>query len=268
MCLGLLCISQENTKIIDLCQIDNHTFQAEEQLTYKVYYNWGFIWIPAGEVVFDIQDYDEDHYEAFVTGRNYRSYERIYKVRDDYYSKIRKSDLLPVSFLRDVLEGSYQRYDSIHFDQSQHSIVSYWGDTRDDIERFDFEVEDCMQDMVSIMYFVRNINFKTYNEGSYTPVNVFFDKEVFNLGVRYEGIEKKKRIKGMGKCNTIKIVPDLVEGHVFEKNSKMEIWLSNDENRIPLLIQSPLRVGSVKAVLIDVKGLKHDLTAVKKRPSK
>lgn len=258
--------SQINT--IDLCEIENQTFQANEQLTYKIYYNWGFIWIPAGEVVFDIQDFDDAHYAVHVTGRNYRSYERIFRVRDDYYSKIGKSDLLPVSFLRDVLEGNYMRYDSIQFDQINKNIVSFWGDAREDVQRFDFEVEGCMQDMVSVMYFVRNIDFAQLPVGSYTPVDVFFDKEVFNLGVEFAGVEKKKKIKGMGKCNTLKIVPDMVEGHVFEKNSKMEIWLSNDQNRIPLLIQSPLIVGSVKAVLIEVKGLKFELTSVKKPPTK
>lgn len=177
-----LAFSQDRLESLDLCYIDNHTFQPNEELTYRIYYNWGFIWVPAGEVVFALREYDEAHYYVHVKGRNYKSYESIFRVKDDYYSKIRKSDLLPVAFLRDVLEGNYQRYDSIHFNQEEHTLVSYWGDTRDDIERYDFEVEGCMQDMVSIMYFVRNMDFSQYQKGGYTPVNVFFDKEVFNLG--------------------------------------------------------------------------------------
>jgi hypothetical protein len=46
----------------------------------------------------------------------------------------------------------------------------------------------------------------------------------------------------------------------------MKVWVSKDQNRIPLLIESPIAVGSVKAVLMDYKGLRHD--APKKLNSK
>lgn len=258
---------QEQSHTIDNCYQKNTRFVGGESLTYRIYYNWSFIWIPAGEVRFTIQD-SGDHYDAEVIGKSYKSYESIYKVNDLYRSQITKDSLLPVSFLRDVEEGSYFRYDSILFDQSNNHIASYWGDNIQDAERNDFYVKDCMQDMVSVMYFVRNIDFAMMEKGTHTPVNVFFDKEEYNLGVEYAGQEKRKKIKGMGTCKTLKIIPDLVEGHVFENNTRMDIWLSDDDNRIPLLIESPLIVGSAKAVLIDVKGLKYPLTAVSTIPSK
>lgn len=258
---------QETTNSIDNCYQENTRFIGGESLTYRIYYNWSFIWLPAGEVRFTIQDVNE-YYHAEVIGKSYKSYESIYKVDDLYRSQIKKDSLIPVSFLRDVEEGNYFRYDSILFDQKNKHIESYWGDHLEDAERNDFYFNDCMQDMVSVMYFVRNIDFSRMDKGTHTPVNVFFDKEEYNLGVEYSGQEKKKKIKGLGKCNTLKIIPDLVEGHVFENNTRMEIWLSNDDNRIPLLIESPLVVGSAKAVLIDVSGLKYPLTAVTNIPSK
>lgn len=259
--------AQSNQNEIDDCYQENTRFVGGEKLVYRIYYNWSFIWIPAGEVEFVIEDNGE-RYAAEVIGRSYKSYESIYVVNDLYRSTIKKDNLLPESFLRDVEEGSYFRYDSILFDQSNRVIESYWGDHKEDAERFDFTIDDCMQDMVSVMYFVRNIDFAQMKKKTHTPVNVFFDKEVYNLGVEYAGVEKKKKIKGMGKCNTLKIIPDLVEGHVFEDNTRMEIWLSNDENRIPLLIESPLVVGSAKAILIEVEGLKYPLSATEYQPSR
>jgi hypothetical protein len=41
----------------------------------------------------------------------------------------------------------------------------------------------------------------------------------------------------------------------------MTVWVGDDENRIPVMIESPVSVGSVKVVLKSYKGLKYDFTA-------
>ncbi len=75
--------------------------------------------------------------------------------------------------------------------------------------------------------------------------------------------KEAKKIKGLGSFDVLNISPDLIEGHVFEDGDKMNIWVSNDSNRIPLLIESPLAVGSVKAVLKSHQGLKYELNESK-----
>jgi len=46
-----------------------------------LYYNWNFVWLSAGEVIFEIKD-EGDYYHIDVTGRTYASYEWFCKVRD------------------------------------------------------------------------------------------------------------------------------------------------------------------------------------------
>ena len=65
----------------------------------------------------------------------------------------------------------------------------------------------------------------------------------------------------MGKYNTLKFQPQVIAGNVFDDDSKMSVWVSDDLNRIPLLIESPVSVGSVKVVLKEYKNLKYDFTA-------
>ena len=36
------------------CRIDSKAFAPGEVITYKAYYNWGFIWLHAGEVEFNV----------------------------------------------------------------------------------------------------------------------------------------------------------------------------------------------------------------------
>ena len=73
--------------------------------------------------------------------------------------------------------------------------------------------------------------------------------------------EQKKEIKELGTYNTVKVIPDLVVGNVFKDGDKMKIWVSDDANKVPLLIESPLKIGSAKAVLKSYKGLRYKLSS-------
>jgi len=48
---------------------------------------------------------------------------------------------------------------------------------------------------------------------------------------------------------------------LFTDGSEFFIWLSDDENKIPLHLESPIRVGSVNAYITGYKGLKYPLTS-------
>jgi hypothetical protein len=79
--------------------------------------------------------------------------------------------------------------------------------------------------------------------------------------MRYIGKNASKNIHGMGKYKTLKFQPDVIAGNVFKEDAKMTVWVGDDENRIPVMIESPVSVGSVKVVLKSYKGLKYDFTA-------
>jgi hypothetical protein len=46
-------------------------------------------------------------------------------------------------------------------------------------------------------------------------------------------------------------------GRVFKEQESVTVWISDDENKIPIRIQASLAVGSIKADLEAYKGLKH-----------
>ena len=239
--------------------IENNAFQGGEKLVYKLYYNWKFVWIPAGEVTFDVVE-NEDEFEVYVTGKTYDSYNSIFEVDDRFYSKMNKETLLPTDFLRDIKEGSYLKYDSISFDQPNYNAKTYHGKTKNTAGIEDWDLGECMQDMVSILYHVRNFDFEDKKKGHKFPVKIFFDKEIFDLDVEYKGVKNKKKIKGLGKFDTYEFSPEVVAGEVFDEDTRMKIWVSKDGNKIPLQIESPVSIGSVKAVLKSYDGLKYPLS--------
>lgn len=70
-----------------------------------------------------------------------------------------------------------------------------------------------------------------------------------------------KNIRGTGKFRTLKFRCELATstGESFEDGSEFTIWISDDRNRIPLYVESPIRVGSIRARLISWKNLKYPL---------
>lgn len=242
------------------CAMENTTFVDGEQITYKLYYNWNFVWISAGEVTFNVKDIESQYYVS-AYGRTYSSYDWMFKVRDKYESYIDKASLLPVLSVRDVHEGNYQLYDKVNFNQELNFAVSERGKTAKHTKKTQFDVPACTHDVLSIVYYIRNLDFDNMNVGTKVPTRIFMDNETWPLGVEYKGKKKKKNIKGLGKFNCIQLSPEVIAGDVFKEDTEMNIWVSDDKNKIPLLIESPISVGSVKAVLKSYKGLKYDMTS-------
>ncbi|MFK8009641.1 MAG: DUF3108 domain-containing protein [Saprospiraceae bacterium] len=249
-------------EVIEPCFMENKTFQGGEEITYKLYYNWGIMWLSAGEVTFKVNDMGSQYHVA-VAGRTYKSYEWFFKVRDYYDTYIDKNSLLPKTSIRDVSEGKYKLYDEVTFDQKNKKASSLRGKTKEVATKKEYDMGECMHDMLSVIYYSRNIDFESYNEGEEFPVKIFMDKEVWPLNVKYKGKQSRKKVKGKGRFNTIKFSPQVVSGRVFKEGEEMMVYVSDDKNRIPLLIESPVSVGSVKAVLKNYKGLKYEMTAKK-----
>lgn len=243
------------------CATTNNTFQNGEKIVYKIYYNLNFVWIPAGEVVFKVFDEgNQYHYQAI--GTTYDSYEWFYTVRDEYNSWVDKNTLLPNYSERNVSEGDYHIFEKISFNQRDRKMTVWRSKKRGEEEtKTEHTVTDCVHDVLSSLYQLRNQDVSNQPEGYTFPFRIFMDKEEFPLKMKYAGKESKKKVYGMGKYKTMKFQPDVIAGNVFKEDAKMSVWVSDDQNRIPLLIETPVSVGSVKMVIKEYRGLRYDFTA-------
>ncbi|NND34692.1 MAG: DUF3108 domain-containing protein [Saprospiraceae bacterium] len=238
------------------CSVVNSVFNPGEKIVYKIYYNWGFIWIAAGEVVFNVVD-KGDQYHISAAGRTYKSYDWVFKVRDYYDSYVAKETLLPKRTIRKVLEGNYRLYDDVTYQHHRSKAISKKGKSAEDLETEEVTLNGCTHDVLSSIYMMRNLDFADKPAGSRLPMNIYLDRKIYSLDVIYAGKDDAKRIKGLGQCSALEFRPQLVVGNVFKDNEGMIVWVSNDDNKIPLMIESPISVGSVKAVLSEYSGLKY-----------
>lgn len=243
------------------CANTNNTFQNGETITYKIYYNLNFVWVPAGEVVFKIFDEGNQwHYQAI--GTTYSSYEWFFSVRDEYNSWVDKNTLLPNYSERSVNEGDYHIFEKISFNQTDRKMTVWRSKKKGETEtKTEHNVQGCVHDVLSSLYNLRNYDVANQQTGYSIPFRIFMDKEEFPLKIKYAGKEAKKKVYGMGKYDTMKFQPDVIAGEVFSDDAKMTVWVSDDQNKIPLLIESPVSVGSVKMVLKEYWGLKYEFKA-------
>ena len=248
------------TKPFDLCAADNSAFQVGEEITYKLYYNWNFIWLSAGEVTFRVFS-DPEGYRLEAKGRTYSSYEWFFKVRDTYTAVVDRETLQPIRTIRDIQEGGYRLYEKVEYRDGTREAISWrkrqdWEPTEET-----YNLSGCTHDVLSAIYYARNQDYDRIQPGTAFPLRIFIDREELNLQVKYIGKKKRVNVRGQGKFKAIHFSPETVAGTVFSEGAEMHVYASDDRNRLPLLIESPVAVGSVKAILKSHKGLRYPLTA-------
>lgn len=241
----------------DFCDMRNSTFNAGESMTFRVYYTLAGIYVSAGEATFTVnleRMNNKPVYHLTGDGKTYTFYDNFFKVRDRYESFIDTATLQPYKFMRNIYEGGYKKYESVSFNHVTNMAVSEDGSTK---------VPNCIQDVLSALYYARNIDFNKYKVNDKIPLPMYLDNEVYNLYIRYLGKETVKT--KYGKFNSIKFKPLLIKGTIFEGGEKMTVWVSDDGNHIPLRVESPISVGSVKVDMMGTRNLRYPLKSLLSR---
>lgn len=245
------------------CNTKNFAFKTGEVITYSAAYNWGFIWVDAGRVSFKVKKYSINGKEVFYFksyGTSVPKYDWIYKVRDSFESWAEKETLKPIKYVRKTSEGDYKVHNVFHFDYSKNKIYTNTKNTNKKATRDTLALPKCTFDLNTAIYYARNINFTKHKVGSKIPITFVVDNEIFNLKIKYLGKETiTTRDDRTFKC--LKFKPELVAGTIFDKNSDMTVWVTNDKNRVPVLVEAKVLVGYVKALLLSTKGLRYPLSS-------
>ena len=238
----------------DFCGVHNTAFQAGETLTYKVLYKLANVYVGAGEAVFTNtleQMAGRNVYHIVGDGKTYSFYDKFYRVRDRYESYIDTATLQPLKFIRNINEGGYKTYENVTFVKATNTAVSTEGV---------YKVPSCIQDVLSAIFYARNIEWGKLKPGDKIPFDMFLDRQVYHLYIRYLGKETIRT--KYAKFRTIKFKPLLIKGTIFEGGEKMTVWVSDDPNHIALRVESPISVGSVIVDMINYKNLRHPLSSL------
>ncbi|MEZ5195321.1 MAG: DUF3108 domain-containing protein [Bacteroidales bacterium] len=243
------------------CLKTDHSFQPGEKVYYEVTYNWGYMWVNAGEVYFKVELDSMDGrpiYKFESYGTSHPFYDWFYKVRDLFQSKVDVEDFHPLSFIRNNSEGGNRVDNSYIFDQNNSKIYSSVDIGGQPFKSDTLELLPCSFDVLSAVYYARTIDYSKYYPGDTIPFRVIINGEYHDLYIRYLGSELKENRDGK-KYDCIKFRALLVEGTMFKGGEDLIVWVTNDRNRIPIMVEAKIKIGSIKAYLKTYENLKFEL---------
>jgi hypothetical protein len=243
-------------------------FQTGEVIKYEIHYHWKAVWVDAGEVSFSILDTiykDKDYYHFYSFGRSLKKWDWFYKVRDTYEAISDKNTLKPIVFSRSVREGSDAIDEKYLFNFKKNEVYTVIKKHKTPLQIDTVKIKSQTYDPLSMIYYARCIDFSKYKANDSIPINLMIDNSSYTTYIRYLGKETIKS-RNYGEVNTIKFSALLLEGSIFKGGENMLVWVTDDNNKIPVEIESEIRVGSIQASLLSYKGLKFksELTKTKK----
>jgi len=215
--------------------------KKNEHLKYVIHY--GFIRGGKASLKLRTERYKgQDVHHLILSGRTVGLTNSIYGVKDTYESFVDPETLLPVKAIRNIKEGSYRRYNELIFDRENNKVLSKRSGEQDVVEG--------VHDILSAFYFAR---MKLFNsdlvEGQNLKIDTYFSDEPFLLQFRFIGYETINSKIGKIKC--YKFIPVVETGRAFKEEDDMRIWISADENKVPVRVQFDLFIGSLRCDLVN-----------------
>ncbi|KAA1243661.1 DUF3108 domain-containing protein [Aquimarina sp. RZ0] len=237
---------------------ENHSsFDTGEWFKFRIHYGWFTASYATLEVKNETLNGMPVHHIVGI-GKSSGLLSAFFKVEDYYETYIDKKEVKPYRFIRKINEGGHTKNIEINFDHQKKEafVIDKKHKTKNT-----FATKSNVQDMMSSFYFLRNnINVSSLKKGDEQFVNMFFDNENYLFKLRFLGRETIKT--KVGKISCLKFRPYVQAERVFKEEESLTVWVSDDDNRMPVKIKADILVGSIEADLDAFKGLKHPFKIV------
>lgn len=247
------------------CFKGNTALGPGEYLAYDVSYNLGPAWSKIALVTMATSKEVLGGKEVLhmkLVGKTYPMYDHLFKIRDSYESWINPGTWEPAKFLQYTVHNKNTILLSQFF-QPVSSTYSYTYKLNNNaVDKGQVQVDKCINDMVSAAYFTRTLDLEKILPGTVIPISLVF----YNNPVSVQMVAAGKGIieAGDGKkyiCSkfTIKTTSKI---YLAKEGSDVVVWFTADRNKVPVLIEAELIIGSVKFYLKEAKGLRNPSTSL------
>ncbi len=236
--------------------VDNSAFVRGEKLTFRVAFNSALTGsITGGKATLEVKKENviinnRSTYHVVGEGKTTGFIEIFYKVNDRFESYFDQDAMIAQKFIRRTRENKYKKDDIVIFRQNDNLAVS--------LSKV-MKVPANIQDVISAFYFARTLDISNIQPGSTFEIPFFLDDSVYHSRVIFKGHETITTKLGKFRC--IAFRPSVATGYAFDDPYPITIWITDDKNRLPILIESEQSVGRAKVELISYSGLANPITA-------
>lgn len=239
--------------VLSFVQNESQNYQDGEFLKYRIHYGL----LNAGFATLEVKSSNYDgrhHHHVIGKGSSSGAVRAFYKVDDLYESYIDAATHKPSKFVRKISEGGYTRDQVFTFDHKK-KIVKINDKKAQKISFQEFEGN--VQDLLSAFYYLRNYDTSGLKTGDYINLDILMADETYKFRLKILGRESIK--SKFGKIECLKIRPYVQSGRIFKESESVTMWVTDDDNHVPIQIKAELTVGSLKADLHEYKNLKGKL---------
>ena len=227
-------------------------YDVGEWFKFRIHYGI----VNAGYATLEVKDATVNNKKAFhVVGIGYTTgmSRFFFKVNDLYESYIDKDTGNPYQFVRKINEGGYTKNQEGFFNQSANKVL---------VKDYKHKTEKTIcvpkntQDILSTFYYLRNYpGIDKLKIGESVAIDMFFDDEITKFKLKFIG--RENIATKFGVVSTMVFRPLVQSGRVFKEQESLTVWISDDNNKLPIRIKASLAVGSIKADIDAYRGLKN-----------
>lgn len=152
----------------------------------------------------------------------------------------------PKNYRKKLREGRHRRDREVQFENKPEGQRIIYLDRLNN-ETAVFDLEKHAFDPLSGFYEIRK---RQLEVGCSEYIDIF-DKKPWNTEVQI--LRKEQVVVPAGRFNTIVIKPLLQSEGIFMRKGEIYIWLTDDEKRIPVMLKSMVKIGSITAKLVKVE---------------
>ncbi|MNX55036.1 hypothetical protein D3C86_857830 [compost metagenome] len=233
-------------------------FGTGEYFKFRIHYgivNAGYATLEIKEATINNKKVHHAVGKGYTTGMS----KFFFKVEDLYESYFDKETGSPYRYIRKIDEGGYTKNQEGIFNQAENRVLVK--DYKRKSEKT-IVINDNVQDIISSFYYLRNHpNIDKLKSGDAITIDMFFDEEITKFKLKYIG--RQDITTKFGTVSTMVFKPLVQTGRVFKEKESVTLWITDDNNKVPVRIKADLAVGSLKADLDEYKGLKYPFKAKK-----
>lgn len=259
-----LCLFLSHNMISAQCTAENNAFLPGENLSYKLYFNWKFIWFTVGSANMNIQNtsYEgKDAYQCHLMTKGNKMADRFFVLRDTLTSII-STDIAPLYYNKSALEGDRYTVDQAWYsypDGKTH-VRQKFRTHRGEIREHEESYTECVYDMLSMMMRARSFDASNYKVGDKINFPMADGGRVEQQTLIYRG-KKNFKVED-SKIKYRCLVFSFVEYKEGKEKEVVTFYVTDDQNHLPVRLDMYLRFGSAKAFLIEAKGVRNPQTSI------
>lgn len=252
-----------NNDLSAQCKIKNDYFQAGEEMTYDLYAKFGPIHTKAGKSILSTtaDKYNNTNvYKISLIAESTGNVQKLFTLNDTLISYMTK-ELVPLAYVKNAHEGKDNVHETVNYTYSAGGKIDINVKRHKNGEdKFDNNLtsNNCIYDMASVVMYARTLDYSKMKKGDDVDVEFMSGRKKVKMVIEHDGIEN---IKANNKVNyeCIKLVLSISDDAFTNKQEAMRVYITNDKNRMPVRLDSQLKIGSTRAILKAYKGNKYPI---------